>query len=134
MTKQWGVARAGQAVPEIQGCVNAINAYNAAGRRIKAFIDMHCYYVSQWLIFYSGGGGSALASAIRAGTHFGEDGMYSYSSSSASVPAIYYEYGVPGALLETTQWRNVLYWTIGEATIANLKAYGQRLAESLEGY
>jgi hypothetical protein len=134
LTSQWGKARAGYAVSEIQGCINAIDAYNAKGYRIKAFIDMHCYYVSKWLSFYSGGEGWALASKIRAETHFGEDGMRSYSSSSASVPSIYYEYGASGVLLETTQWRNVLHWTVGDATITNLKTYGQRLAKSLEGF
>ena len=46
----------------------------------------------------------------------------------------YNEYGVAGVLLETTQWRNMLDWTIGEATASNLKEYGSTLAKSLSGY
>ena len=134
LTKQWGNARAGTAVDEIQGCIDAINAYNAAGHMIGAFIDIHCYYISKWESYYSKGEGRTLANTIRARTHFGENGMYSWTNAQKSVPAIYYEYGVPGVLLETTQWKKVLHWTIGDATIPNLKAYGQRLAESLEGY
>ena len=72
-----------------------------------------------------------LANAIRAGTHFGESGIAPITIFPKSVPSMYYEYGVPGVLLETTQWKKVLHWTIGDATIPNLKAYGERLARAL---
>ena len=84
--------------------------------------------------YYSKGGGLTLANVIHAGTNFGDNGMSLFTFFPKSVPAIYNEFGVPGVLLETTQWKKVLHWTIGDATIPNLKAYGQRLAESLEGY
>jgi len=134
LTVQWDNAMTGNAVAEIQGCINAINAYNAKGYRISAFIDSHCFYISKWMSYYSRGGGLTLANTIHTGTNYGDDGISSWISSQKSVPAIYNKYGAAGVLLETTQWRKLLHWNVGDATINNLKAYGKTLALSLKWY
>jgi len=134
LTTQWDNAMTGNAADEIQGCVNAINAYNSQGYEIKAFIDSHCFYISKWMIYCSRGGGLSLANTINAGTHYGDNGISTWSSSEKSVPAIYNRYSAAGVLIETTQWRKLLHWTVGDATVSNLKTYGKTLAKSLLYY
>jgi hypothetical protein len=146
LTIEWGKVAGGTATAEVQGCYNAMVAWEAAGHPIDVFISMHCWMIApSWLIlsnpntnppFASTALQTSLITAVDTYTKYGEEGKSTSTSSTKEWSRVPYIFNCSTVLLEASQWKGYIEENPTQVvgTIANLKAEGVKLAKALKGF
>ena len=144
ITIQWDPAGTGvyEADAEVQGCIDAMDAWEAAGHPIDAWMDMHSMLTGdEWNAIQSADGDyddptdvDELFALIAAGTlGFGNDGIGASTWYGKGWHEVAVEYGCATILWHINQWREQLVWG-WPANYTNFTKWGEEFIKSLEGY